>query len=109
MTQKSITALADDVRRGLVDVFEAANDDEFTRALGNVHDRCRDLLTRVDAAKRYRGALRAEGLDVGVLPPNEKKGCETGRQTVRRVATQLLSQDGKRATLLTSAPMEQAL
>ena len=109
MGDKSIAVLAEEVRRGLADVFEAAKDDEFSRALENVHERAAKGTARIRAAKRYRTALRAEGLDVGVMAPNEKKACETGRQALRRVATQLLSQEGKRTGLLTGEAIEQAL
>lgn len=109
MAEKSITRLAVEVRLALADLSAVAKDDEFARAMANVHDRAGEALRRTDAARRYRNALRDEGLDVGVLNPGEKKACETGRQTVRRVATQLLSQEGKRAGLLTSEAVEQAL
>jgi hypothetical protein len=109
MAEKSITMLADEVRLGLADLSAVAKDDEFARAMGNVHERAREALRRIEAAKRYRAALRAERLDVGMLAPGERKACETGRQTARRVATQLLSQEGKRSGLLTGEAIEQAL
>ena len=109
MADKSITMLAEEVRLALADLSVVAKDDDFARAMDNVHDRSRKALSHIEAAKRYRTALRAEGLDVGVLAPGERKACETGRQTARRVATQLLSQEGKRSGLLTTEAVEQAL
>lgn len=109
MGNGDLMVLADQVRRGLADQRAVAKDEEFARELVNVHDRSKAARDRIEAALRYRSALRAEHLTVGAIPPPDQAACGTARTTVRKVSSQLLSDPDKHQGLLATPQVEKAL
>lgn len=109
MADKGLTALAAEIQRSLADRSVAKQGENIAMALGTIHERTHGARARIAAARRYREALRAENLTVGVLSPPDREACKSGRANVRRVSKQLLGDEGKRQSLLTSPSLQEAI